>query len=60
MMEIIFQKKAKKEIIEMAVPLLNKKQPLLILNFGNYEITVLSDSKIYWLNLKERLAIVFM
>lgn len=59
-MEIIFQKKAKKEIIEMAVPLLNKKQPLLILNFGNYEITVLSDSKIYWLNLKERLAIVFM
>lgn len=36
---------SKKEIIDMAVALLNKTQPLLKLNFNDYEAEVLGDSK---------------
>jgi len=36
---------SKKRIIDMAVTLLNKKQPLLKLDFNDYETTVLGDSK---------------
>lgn len=37
--------KTKKEIIKMAVALLKEKHPSLLLNFDDYESTVLGDSK---------------
>ena len=37
--------KTKKDIIEMAILLLKQKQPLLSLDFNDYESTVLGDSK---------------
>ncbi|MDR7212088.1 hypothetical protein [Flavobacterium piscis] len=37
--------KTKKEIIQMAIAALKKKHPLLVLNFDDYAISVLGDSK---------------